>query len=442
MKQILPFFLLFLAAADLPAQVSGFYYELPSLPERVTNNAVTAAWVADTPYVYSFCGLDSTKIWSGIHLKAWRMNLITQHWEQLPSAPDPAGGKIATAASTVKGRVYLIGGYHVAQNGAESSSAKVHRFDPVANAWLSDGANLPKPIDDQVQAVWRDSLIFVITGWSNTGNLPNVQIYNPSADTWLSGTPVPDNTNYKVFGASGIILNDTIYYCGGARQGSAFPATTFFRKGYIDPANPAQISWTGFNTPNAQGYRMAAAAMAGHAVWVGGANVTYNYNGIAYNGSGGVPALSRVLDYDKHNGYLSTMTGDTAFLPAIMDSRGAAQIGREYFVTAGGMEAGQNVSRRVFGYHWAYLVGVSQVIDSEPLNIYPNPAGAQVEVALEGPFSVMVFNMEGKMVLQKTGADQLRLETKALAPGPYLIRIVGGNHKVITRKMIIGTRSR
>lgn len=223
------FSLAVLLSCNIVSVQAQLYIELPSMPEAVTNNAVTAAAVNDTPFVYSFCGLDNSKIWSGIHLKAWRMNTISGEWQALPPVPDPEGGKIAAAASTVKNRIYVIGGYHVAQNGSETSSNKVHRFDPAANTWLPDGAPLPKAVDDHVQAVWRDSLIYVITGWSNTGNVPDVQIYNPATDAWLSGTPVPNNVNYKVFGGSGVIIGDVIYYCGGAAAGINFPASSYFR---------------------------------------------------------------------------------------------------------------------------------------------------------------------------------------------------------------------
>ena len=43
---------------------------------------------------------------------------------------------------------------------------------------MPDGADIPKAIDDQVQAVWQDSLIYVITGWSNTTNVVDVQASN------------------------------------------------------------------------------------------------------------------------------------------------------------------------------------------------------------------------------------------------------------------------
>ena len=110
-------------------------------------------------------------------------------------------GKVAAGASRVGNIIYIFGGYHVLANGDEISSNKVHRFDVSQNQFISDGAPIPIPIDDHVQAVWKDSLIFVVTGWSNSQNVANVQIYNPSTDTWLAGTSVPNTSHDKVFGA-------------------------------------------------------------------------------------------------------------------------------------------------------------------------------------------------------------------------------------------------
>ena len=189
------------------------YIELAMMPERVSNNAVVGATVNGKSFVYSFCGIDSTKIWSGIHLKAWRLDVEANTWETLPDVPDPNGGKIAASANIVDGKIYLIGGYHIAQNGGEVSSNKVHVFDTETNTWLPDAAPIPVPIDDQVQVVWKDSLIYVVTGWSNTTNVTDVQIFNPSLNEWLVGTSVPNQQDYRVFGGAGVIIEDTIFLC-------------------------------------------------------------------------------------------------------------------------------------------------------------------------------------------------------------------------------------
>ncbi len=434
MKKLLPTLIL-LAMSHLLSAQQPYYTELPPLPEAVTNNAVVGAIVNDTPYVYSFCGLDSTKVWSGIHLKAWRHNLLTSEWLALPPVPDPAGGKIAAAASLLQGLIYVVGGYHVAANGAETSSAKVHRFDPVTNQWLSDAAPLPKAIDDQVQAVWRDSLLFVVTGWSNTQNVPNVQIYNPATNIWQAGTSVPNTNNFKAFGASGIIRGDTLYYCGGAASGANFPAASVLRKGYIHPDNPTEITWSSTVLPEAKGYRMAAGVIAGHLVWLGGSDVTYNYDGMAYNGSGGVAALSRIKDYDPNSGDLFE-TIDPVLFPSIMDLRGVAQLSPDVFVTVGGMGPGQQVSRQAYRYSWAYTVAAGNVLPAADVRIFPNPANEFLRIESAQRLSVTVTDQYGRPVTQQAGQKMIQMSTADIPNGLYVVLVKNENETASFRLII------
>ncbi|MCB0534556.1 MAG: T9SS type A sorting domain-containing protein, partial [Saprospiraceae bacterium] len=414
MRFLIPFFL---SSAALSAQTGQ---TLPALPEPVTNNAVTEAHVGDSVFIYSFAGLDASKIWSGIHLKAWRYRLGDTTWQALPPVPDPAGGKIAAAASTVSGKIYVIGGYHVEANGSETSSRKVHRFDPVLNNWLSDGADIPVAIDDQVQAVWRDSLIFVVSGWSNTTNVANVQIYNPATDSWVAGTPVPNLLNFKVFGGSGTIIGDTLYYAGGARTGSAFPPTTFFRKGYIHPDNPSQIDWSGATDPLAQGYRMGCVELLGKALWLGGSDVTYNYNGIAYNGSGGVPALDRLTLYDPATGALTPFQNQV--IAPTMDLRGVAKVSSSAVVLAGGMGPNQEVSDQVRLYELAQVVPTQQAHVLPENRVFPNPASDFFTLQTPVWVQADLFDAFGKLVGRASGSGELRFAVTHLPAGFYFLK--------------------
>lgn len=433
MKAAISIFLFLFCMKTIFAQ--PLYQELPSIPEAVTNNAVAAATVQDTPYIYSFAGLDSTKIWSGVHLKSWQLNTITGQWSTLPPVPDTMGGKIAASASRVHNIIYVIGGYHVAEDDTEISSKKVHRFDTGSTTWLSDAADIPIAIDDQVQVVWRDSLIFVVTGWSNTQNVPAVQIFNPAENSWTTGTALPNNSSYKSFGATGVIIGDTLYYAGGASTNINFPATSYFRKGYINPDNPSEISWTGYSTAIAKGYRMAAGSMNGAAVWIGGSDVTYNYDGIAYNGSGGVSALMRRKIYSPENGIFSNEM--TALLPAIMDVRGAAQLDTNRIVSVGGMEPGQQVSRKVYSFSWENMVATS---DQKPqLNVYisPNPASEHIDIQVDGNFAARLFSADGHLINTSKCVDIHRLSTEGLAAGVYLLNIEKSGYSTFTKQVVI-----
>ncbi len=425
--------LLFIFLLKINAQTIT-WQELAPLPEKVTNNAVTAATVAGIPYVYSFAGIDSTKACGRPHLRAFRYNTAANEWESIEPLPDPLGGKIAAAASTVKNKIYIIGGYHVANNCGETSSTKIHIFDPETNAYLPDGADLPKAIDDHVQAVWRDSLIYVITGWSNTANVTNVQIYNPLTNEWTAGTPVPNSSDWKVFGASGTIVGDTIYFAGGAGNwnGSTFPPTSTFRKGIIDPADPTQIVWEADANPSARGYRMAVTSFQGKALWFGGSTVTYNFDGIAYNGSGGVAALDRALVFDPQIDFLNPISG---LIPKIMDLRGIAKISDKEFILAGGMKENQQVTNRVVKITIDDLTATKEP-EFQEVNIFPNPADSFFIIQKEGFFKLEIFDASGKIILKNEVAGNKRIDISSLPTGSYNLRILNKNQVIGFQKLV------
>ncbi|GJM35224.1 MAG: hypothetical protein DHS20C18_42250 [Saprospiraceae bacterium] len=396
------------------------WQEMAPMPEPVSNNAVTTAMVGGVPYLFSFAGIDTSKDWFGIHNKAFRYNTATNVWDTIPALADPSGGKIAAGASTVKNKIYIIGGYHVASNYSETSSDKVHIYDPETNTYLPDGAPIPVPIDDQVQAVWRDSLIYVITGWSNTTNVANVQIYNPAENGWLTGTSVPNNTNWKVFGGSGVIIGDTIYYAGGARSTGSFSAVSFFRKGYINPEDPTNISWIGNNEPQALGYRMGASVWNAKPIWIGGSDVTYNFDGIAYNGSGGVPALERITYYDPALGSLSQVSG---FTPPAMDLRGIGKLGENAFLIAGGMAESQQVTDRTILVTIGGLTPVAQLKTPENFSVYPNPASHTIRLQQEGRFVLEIIDASGRRIWRKRVEGGKDIDIKSLKVGVYTLNV-------------------
>lgn len=400
--------------------------------EPVSNNAVVEGWANDTGYVYSFGGIDTTKIWSGIHLRSFRYNTISDVWDTIPSLPDTLG-KIAAAASWVDSIIYIIGGYHVYSNHNEASSAKVHRFDPRTNTYLSDGVDIPIPIDDHVQAVWNDSLIYVITGWSNTGNIPNVQIYDPANDTWYVGDPVPTSSLYMAFGASGTIIGNTIYYHGGASNGFNFPGQTRLRIGQINPSNPTQISWS-TQTTNFITYRSAPVQSFGYPFWIGGSEVTYNYDGIAYNGSGGVSNKSSILGYEVGN--FDSIFNTSILLP--MDLRGAATDNHYGHFISGGMESSQKVSNKTYLVQINLFDGIGE---SKKLNFktYPNPTSSHINLLFDeiNDKTIYLTDVIGNVILQlENNSNNIQLDLSNYPKGIYFVRVESDNSSS-TQKIIL-----
>lgn len=376
---------------NVSAQTAWTWELLDSMPERVSNNAVAYGTDDFNEYVFSFGGIDSTKLHTGVNKRAFRYTIGTDNWEEIEALPFTLSN-IASGASTVKNIIYVIGGYHVNPGGSEVSSNEVIRYNPETNAYLTNGAAIPTPIDDHVQCVWRDSLIYVITGWSNTSNVPNTQIYDAELDNWLTGTETPNTNEYKAFGASGEIIGDTIYYYGGASMGFNFPAQKQLRKGVINADNPTEIEWTLLEDGPTTLYRSAALTYDNYVFWAGGSAISYNYNGVAYNGSGGVPPLNQIMRYDHNNG--NWIQGEGAPY-AVMDLRGIAQISSTQWIICGGMETDQYVSRKTYLLTYDPITG--------GIDDLPN-SGAEIkivnrQVILDRPaVQISVLGIDGKLL--------------------------------------------
>lgn len=394
------------------AQPGWTWTELPNMPEGVANNAVTHGYSGDSLCVYTFTGIDSTLVPSGIHLKSWRYNTVSQEWMQLPNVPD-FQGKIAAGASTVGNLIYVVGGYYVNDNFTEESSDDIHIFDPETNQWLDDGMNIPIAIDDQVQAVYKDSLIFVVTGWSNTTNVTAVQIYDPAFDSWQEGTPLANVNTWKAFGASGEFVGDSLFFFGGVSSGS-FNALDSFRRGILDENDPTMIEWELLDDfPWDAGYRAAAAQYQDRLFWIGGSSVSYNFNAMAYNGSGVVQPEHRIATYYSGGAIWEEGLGAPY---GVMDLRGIAKVSETSWIICGGILADQEVSDRAFLLELDPDVGIDEESGSDF-----NWSFSQNTLTWSGSTGgiVQVRNLQGKLI-RSFSSDQGQ-ELLNLSAGTYIL---------------------
>jgi len=387
-----------------------------TMPEPVSNNAVCEGILNGTPYVYSFTGIGAGKTHADIHLKSWRYNTLSKAWETLPNVPDTLG-KIAAGASRVGDTIYIIGGYHVLADEREISSNKVHRFDIQQNKFISDGTPCPIGIDDQVQTVYQDSLIYVITGWSNTQNVNKTFLYHPKTDFWEEATSVPNNNSYKSFGASGAILDDTIFYYGGASGGFGFPSQFFLRKGVINPNNPKEVSWS-ISSPNNKlfAYRSACLRLSNQIHWLGGSQITYNYNGLAYNNNQIVPNANR--DLILENGQLKQLF----YNELNMDYRGLANFGDGSIYLAGGMDTLAAISGKTLKLTWnVNQVGLKKVVANQELRFYPNPITSLLYFQKPLTSEAHIFNAQG-FLIQSIPKKSTNVNLTNLPAGLYILK--------------------
>lgn len=313
--------------------------QVPDLPAPVTNNAVAAGPIDGRWWAFSFLGVDSTRRWSGITRAAHAWHPGLDRWETLPSVPGPVG-RLAATAQVVRGRVYLFGGYSVDSAARERSVPAVDIYEPRTRRWRA-GAPIPVPVDDAVSYAWRDSLVYLVSGWHDTDNVQLVQVYDVVRNRWAMATPIPGP---GVFGHTGGGAGNTIVFIDGAARRPGGPKYSLVPQswiGEIDPARPTTIRWRPAEAPHPgpARYRAAAGTCGPLVLFAGGTDNPYNYDGIGYDGRPSEPQ-DGVFAFDTRNGRWRT------FLPApaaTMDHRGLLMTG-DTAVVVGGMRRGRRVS--------------------------------------------------------------------------------------------------
>ena len=312
----------------------------------LANNAVAAALVAGRPRLFSFLGLGSGRDFRAITTQAYSLDANGTAWERLPDVPGPVG-RLAATAQTIGPRVFLFGGYSVAADGKETTSPATDVY-LIAERRYIRGADAPVPLDDTVSGVWRNRLIYLVSGWSTDRTVTTVQAYDPEANRWRAATPIPGT---PVFGHAGGLIDDTLVYCGGAKMlgagGPKYGPSTECYRGDIDPADPTTIAWRAIaGHPGAPRYRAAAGPVrtATHTgiMFAGGTATPYNYNGIGYDGRPAEPEAAAWL-YDVAGD--RWVAGPIVDTPS-MDHRGLVHAAGAWWIV-GGFGRGQMVATTV-----------------------------------------------------------------------------------------------
>ncbi len=265
-------------------------------------------------------------------------------WQRLPDIPIKEG-RLAATAEAVDGKVYYFGGYTVSQDGSELSAPENFVFDPHTRDY-SRIPDMPVPTDDAVSFVYKNRYIYLVSGWHNTGNIRDVQVYDIVDNAWFKATNYPGS---PVFGhAGGIVGNRFVIADGVAVLGKdangrrTFGTVNEGWMGTIDPANPGHITYRRLPQLPVKGhYRMASAGDAdrGQILFTGGTDNAYNYSGIGYDGVPSKPG-KHVFAWDfKEDAWVLYPDKPTA----TMDHRGLLRWGDDW-ITVGGMGRGQQLT--------------------------------------------------------------------------------------------------
>ncbi len=316
------------------------------LPVPLTNNAVASVKSRGSLMLYSLMGMGAKKTWDAVSNAAYTLDPDTGKWAEMHAVPGTVGRLAATAVGA-REHVFLFGGYAVDAQGEEATLPDVNVYEPLTDRWFR-AEDMPVAVDDAVAGAYRDRYIYIVSGWSKTDTVRNVQLYDAQKNKWSQATPIPGT---PVFGHAGAIVGDTIVYIDGAHKNSAAGQPKYIASdecwmGKIDHHDLAKIQWTKLPShPGSARYRIAAGGSEKDQkiYFSGGTDNPYNYNGIGYNG---VPAEPSPVTFafDLRSGKWETINPHTP--NPTMDHRGLLVI-PERLVIVGGMEAGQQVTSRV-----------------------------------------------------------------------------------------------
>lgn len=332
-----------LATAAAVPQPLDARVEAPA-PAPRTNWALAAAADANGTAIFAFYGMGPDKHREAITREVRAYDPAARRWRALPPLP-VAQGRLASAAVRIGGAIYVVGGYTVAANASERSTAQVLRFDPRSGSARAV-AHMPVPVDDSVALAWRDRWLVLVSGWHDDGNVRDVQFYDTRTRRWRLGTPWPGE---PVFGHAGGLVGDTLVVCDGvtatlaARGRHRYALTDACWRGTLDPAHPGTIAWQTLPPhPGVPLYRAAATGTTlggARVLFAGGSTRAYNYDGLGYDGLP-APAAAGVFAYDVA---ARRWTACAPLPVASMDHRALVEAGGRFFLL-GGMRDPQRVS--------------------------------------------------------------------------------------------------
>lgn len=321
-----------------------------TLPMATTNNAVAMVKTDVDTYLVSFAGLGDGKTHDDVHARVFQRRGSNQALTDAGQLPDKIG-RLASVAIGVGPLAYVLGGYTVADDGAEVSTPAVWSYDPIAKSFQAL-APMPIPVDDAVVVSYQDRYLYLVSGWHDLANVNLVQRYDIETNTWVQATPWPGES---VFGHAGGIVGDTMVICDGVTVQVAeagprqFALTDACFRGVIRSDDARRIDWHRLPShPGPALYRMAATGSTAMnaIVFAGGSSNAYNYNGIGYDGNPSAPS-GQVFWYDVAAD--SWQQSPLAVTPT-MDHRGLIETSDGVFSVIGGMRASQVVSDTVVAF--------------------------------------------------------------------------------------------
>lgn len=250
----------------------------------------------------------------GVGTEAYdKVTLYDLETEQVSElAPMPVGVNGASAAIGMDGNIYVFGGRN--NSLVEIYQYEVQIYDPSADSW-SLGAGMPNPCSVSEAVAMPNGLIYVISGINETVSSTEpsglVQIYDPAADSWSSGTAMSEP---RYSGATVAMTDNVIMYIGGSNPDISFTYSD------IVYYHVEEDQWWGSMNPFPEKFAGADALIGpdGMIYMIGG-----GYGNNAYSTSGTVTNRSFCMDpYHNKFVHMPELTIDRKYHSVGFDEEG------------------------------------------------------------------------------------------------------------------------
>jgi N-acetylneuraminic acid mutarotase len=342
MKRISVLLILVLGCGLLPAAETEPRFD--PLPTPISNSAITSVKVGSNVLVFSLMGMGSAKKWDATTNNAFALNISYGKWSEIRQVPGSVG-RVGASVAGLREQAFLLGGFVIDANGGESAISSVEVYDPINRKWYRV-PDLPEPVADSVVGVYHDRYIYLVSGWSKSGAVKIVQIYDVEKEKWLEGTPIPGEA---VFGHAGAIVGDTIIYVDGARKNPAAGAPAFISSqdcwmGKINHKDPTKIEWTKLpEHPGTARFHIAAGGSDkdNKVYFSGGSAAPYDFKGDGLDGKPAEPS-ALTFAYNLHTSKWETIHENTP--NPVLDSRHIVVTPLK-LVIVGGLDKGQVTAR-------------------------------------------------------------------------------------------------
>jgi len=134
-------------------------------------------------------------------------------WTTAAALPNP---RHHMGSAVLGGRIYAVGGQH-GHDGALTTQADVHTYDPATNTWTAVAA-LPRARGHIANSTFVLGGRIVVAGGETAhgSGIADVSAYDPATNTWTALTPLPAG---RVSGVAGPNGNGFVFTSGGTAAG-------------------------------------------------------------------------------------------------------------------------------------------------------------------------------------------------------------------------------